>query len=66
MGPRCWVLEAVNAVGNNSRTLDQIQKKVKNIKQNVKKTAASNKKSFLKLEVVLTKIKNQIHWNQKC
>jgi hypothetical protein len=60
------VLEAVNAVGNNSRTLDQIQKKVKNIKQNVKKTAASNKKSFLKLEVVLTKIKNQIHWNQKC
>jgi hypothetical protein len=60
------VLEAVNAVGNNSRTLDQIQKKVKNIKQNVKKTAASSKKSFLKLEVVLTKIKNQIHWNQKC
>lgn len=47
---RIWneILEAVNAVGANGRTLDQVKKKLKNLKQGTKTLAVANTKSIKK------------------
>jgi len=42
------IRDAVNAVGNNNRTVDHLIKKIKNMRSSIKKKAASNKLSFCK------------------
>ena len=42
------ILEAVNTIGQNNRTIPQLKKKMKNLRQKVKQKASDNKKSFRK------------------
>ena len=42
------ILNAVNAVGHNNRSLDKVKKKITNMKQTTKAIAVANKKSIKK------------------